>query len=209
MSRSPDWPDWSGQAVAIVASGPSAKKAGAETLEGRMTVAAIKRSWELAPFAAAVYGCDLPWWRDVRGLPNFTGRKWAHNVQACDRYGLQRVKVISPENKMLFDETGVVGSGGNSGFHMLNLAVQLGATRVLLIGFDVHDRSGIHWYGRNIAYQQSNPTEINFRRWRAAFDLAAGQLERRGVEVLNASPISDIKGFARASVPEALERWGL
>jgi hypothetical protein len=203
------WPDWSGEAVAIIASGPSAKKAGVEALKDRMRVVAIKRCIELAPFADAVYGCDWPWWRSVRGLPDYKGAKWSYAPQACDQFGAKRVKISIDANELLFDEVGHVGSGGNSGFHALNLVSQFGASRILLVGFDVHDRGGVHWYGRNIALGMSNPSEHNFRRWRGAFETAAKQLAARGVEVVNASPVSDIKGFPKAGLAETLEAWRL
>ena len=195
--------------MAIIASGPSARSAGVGELKSRIPVVAIKRNVELAPWADAVYGCDFPWWRSVQGLPAYPGRKWAHDQRACDRYGARKVKVAIDANALMFDETGHVGSGGNSGFHALNLVAQLGADRILLVGFDVHDRAGVHWYGRNTALGMSNPMESNFRRWRGAFETAARQLSERGVQVINASPISDIKGFERADLGEALGAWGL
>lgn len=205
------WPDWSGKAVAIIASGPSAKTAGVDLLNGLMPVVAIKKSVELAPWADVVYGCDRGWWRSVRGLPDFHGLKWSYEPHVCTDYGAQQVRIPdhAKTNVLLFDEVGVVGSGGNSGFHALNLVAQCGANRILLIGFDVHSRSGVHWYGRNTWAMGSNPADHNFRRWKAAFETAATQLKERGVEVINASPHSDINGFRKASVAEALQAWGL
>lgn len=105
---------------------------------------------------------------------------------------------------MRFDEVGKIGGGGNSGFQALNLAVQLGATRVLLIGFDMHDRGGVHWYGRNNWVGANNPTDSNFRRWIRALNIAAPVLANRGVEVVNASPFSDLQCFPKASIEEWL-----
>lgn len=196
--------------MAIVASGPSAKTAGVGRLKGVLPVLAIKNNVELAPFAEAVYGCDFPWWEQVAGLPNFPGLKLAYDKRACDQFGCQRVQIPEPKgNRLLFGEIGVVGAGGNSGFQALNLAVQWGATKVLLVGFDMHARSGVHWYGRNTAFRASNPDEDNFRRWRAAFDAAASDLQARGVEAINASPISDLKAFRRLNLEDALDVWGL
>jgi hypothetical protein len=53
---------------------------------------------------------------------------------------------------------GVVGGGGNSGFQAVNLAAQFGASRIILIGFDMTDRGGKHWYGRNHWPMSNNPT---------------------------------------------------
>lgn len=204
------WPNWRGKAVAIVASGPSAKKAGVGALKGRLPVLAIKKSIELAPFADVVYGCDGPWWRDVRGLPAFKGVRICYDVQACDQYGLQRVEIPDKlSNRLLFGEVGKIGAAGNSGFQAINLALQFGARRLLLIGFDVHGRSGEHWYGRNGWGFANNPTDDNYRRWRAAFEAAAVDISERGIEVINASPYSDLRCFPKMTISEALEIWRL
>jgi hypothetical protein len=206
-----DWPDWTGQAVAIIASGPSAKKSNVGLLRGKMRVLAIKKSVELAPWADVVYGCDHHWWRDVHGLMKFNGLKLAYDKHVCgDEYGIRKVEIPNIHgDKLLFDRIGTVGAAGNSGFQALNLAVQFGAKRILLIGFDMHGVGGEHWYGRNAWAFASNPTEDNFRRWRAAFDGAAADLLDRGVDVINASAVSSLKAFRKMSIEEAMRSCGL
>jgi hypothetical protein len=205
-----DWPDWNGKACAIIASGPSAKTANVGLLKGKLPVLAIKQNVELAPWADAVYGCDGPWWRQVRGLPKFAGLKLCYDTAACDEFRLRKVEIPDKQsNRLLFGEIGIVGAAGNSGFQALNLAAQFGAARILLIGFDVHSRGGEHWYGRNNWGFANNPTEDNYRRWRAAFDWAAGDLAELGIDVVNASWVSDIKNFRRSSVEQTLAAWGL
>lgn len=105
------------------------------------------------------------------------------------------------------EETGKVGAGGNSGFQALNLAVQWGAKCIILIGFDMTDQSGVHWYGRNNWPRANNPDHNNFKRWIDAFTKAAPQLERMGVDVVNASPNSALKCFKHRSIAEALSDW--
>lgn len=201
------WPNW--KAAAIVASGPSTRKDEVELLKGRLPVLAIKRNVELAPWADVVYGCDYPWWRSVRGLPEYQGLKLAYDRRAVEQFGCHAVEIPdhAKSDQLLLGNTGVVGGGGNSGFQALNLAVQFGARKILLIGFDCQGRSGAHWYGRNNAPGMNNPSDSNFARWLRAFGNAAQQLKDR--DVVNASPLSDIKGFRLGSVRETLERWGL
>jgi hypothetical protein len=209
LDASAQWPDWTGRDVAIMASGPSVKKDDVALLRDRLTVFAIKKNVELAPFAEAVYGCDYPWWRSVHGLKDFKGWKFAYADRAVNQFGLRKIDIDLKQDRLLWDRVGLTGAGGNSGFHALNLAAQFGARRILLLGFDCQDRSGAHWYGRNTAQGMGNPGENNFRRWIPAFATAAQQLEERGVEVINASQITAVKGFPKISVAETLERWGL
>lgn len=108
---------------------------------------------------------------------------------------------------MAFDEVGTIGGGGNSGFQALNLAAQLGATRMVLVGFDMNSQSGVHWYGRNNWPMANNPDAPQMTRWARAFDAAAPILAARGVEVVNASPHSALTAFPKMSTEEALARW--
>ena len=203
----PEWPDWTGRTVAILASGPSTKKAGVELLKGRVTTFAIKRNIELTPWAEAVYGCDYPWWKSVRGLPDYKGWKFAYADRACDQFGCKKVQIRDVKaDRLLFDEVGSVGAGGNSGFQAFNLALQFGAARILLVGFDY---AGEHWYGRNTWQGSGNPSESNFRRWRVTLDNAAPALRERGVEVVNASPNSTVKAYPKQTIAHALDAWGL
>ncbi|MET4197274.1 hypothetical protein ABIA95_000184 [Bradyrhizobium sp. LA8.1] len=206
-----NWPNWTGEPCAIIASGPSAKRANVGLLKGRMRVIAIKKNIEIAPFADVVYGCDAPWWRSVHGLPKFQGLKLAYDGTVCGgEYGIRKVDIEKPaSNDLMFDEVGKIGAGGNSGFQALNLALQFGADRILLIGFDMHGRSGEHWYGRNNWAMCSNPTDDNYRRWMKAFAAAAPKIAERGATVVNASPISDLQCFQKMTIEQALDTWGL
>jgi hypothetical protein len=169
----PEWfLDWTGEAVAIVASGPSTTKVNYQAIQGRMRTIAIKENIELCPWADVVYGCDPAWWRNCMGLSNFKGLKVAHRSAFST---VQQIKIDTPKDCLLTTEPGVIGCGGNSGFQALNLAVQFGAKRILLIGFDMSDRHGVHWFGRANGDGRSNPGEWNFKRWRKAFENAACQ----------------------------------
>lgn len=110
---------------------------------------------------------------------------------------------------MLFDQPGIVGSGGNSGFQAVNLAAQFGSPRILLIGFDMHTGSGLHWYGRNTWNMANNPNDGNLMRWRDAFTKQAPMLKAMGIEVINASPDSALRCFEHKTIEHALKDWNL
>lgn len=204
------WPDWRDRSVAIVASGPSTKKANVAQLRGRLPVIAIKENSELCPWADIVYGCDRAWWRNVQGLPKFTGLKISATAQATMSCPNIKIITVRPsDHKILLDEPAVIGSGGNSGFQALNLAVQFGATRILLVGYDMDDRAGVHWYGKNRGQGRSNPGDTNFRLWRAAFGAAAPKLKIVGVEVVNASVYTTLTCFPKITIEQALLNWNL
>jgi hypothetical protein len=202
------WQDWRGECVAIIASGPSTKTANIAVLRDRIHVIAIKESVTLCPWAEIVYGCDGPWWAHKKGLPEFKGIKISQDAKICSTFNLNHLTVRVTTNKLLLDEPGTVGSGGNSGFQALNLAAQFGATGMLLIGYDMQG-DGAHWYGRNKWNQSSNPIEENYQRWRRAFAAVAPDLQRACIDVVNASPASALTCFRKTSIEAALAGWGL
>lgn len=198
------WPNWQGQRCAIVASGPSTKAVKLELLRERVRVIAIKENFDLCPWADVVYGCDAPWWNNRRGLPEFKGLKISFSAQLPD---VHTISVDKDSNRILMDRAGHVGAGGNSGFQALNLAAQWGVVGVILIGFDCHERSGVHWYGRATGPGRNNPSEMfNFPRWRQAFHSQAPVLQSLGIEVVNASPYSALTCFPKMTLERALAR---
>jgi len=204
------WQDWTGECVAIVGAGPSAKKAGVETLRDRIHVIAINESFKLCPWAEILYGCDKAWWDHHRGLPDFAGLRLCHDGTACQYYkGLQRIWIDNPAgDELLFDRPTYLGAGGTSAFQAMNLALQFGATGILLVGVDCTLEHGEHWFGRYPS-PMNNPAQSNVVRWKKAFDGAAYGLRKRGIDVVNCSPISALVNYPKMTIPEALARWQL
>jgi hypothetical protein len=101
------------------------------------------------------------------------------------------------------DRAGFVGYGGNSGFHAVNLALQFGAARIVLVGFDYRVDRGVHWHGRH-GGRLNNPTELITRRWRARLDATAPTFTRLGIEVINASEHSTLTAFPKRPLLEAI-----
>lgn len=163
----------------------------------------------LCPWADVVYGCDGPWWQNKRGLPDFKGTKLAHDTGVCADYRDVHKIEVRDHDLMLFDEPGVIGSGGNSGFQAINIAAQFGASRILLIGFDMHAASGVHWYGLNVGRNRGNPLDHNYVSWREALNEQSRVLRGMGVEVINASLESALVCFEKKSIEETLQGWGL
>ena len=201
------WLDWRGKPSAIIASGPSIKGQKFDYLKDRLKVIAIKRNVELVPWADVVYGCDAAWWKSVNGLPDYSGLRlgWEETIWPQ----LPQVNAIKIPDKvcdrLLVDTPGVIGSGRNSGFQSLNIAVQFGSPRIMLIGVDVGGDG--HWYGRNNWAQANNPDPSNFYRWKVAFSACPPLLKELNVEVVNTSMVTTLACFRKATIEETLRRW--
>lgn len=107
---------------------------------------------------------------------------------------------------MQFDRC--IGSAKNSGFQAVNLAACFGASRIILIGFDMTLAGGSHWHGDHTG-GLTNPSKVKIRQWATAMDGAAVDLLHIGVEVLNASPVSSLTAYPKMTLSEAAKCFHL
>lgn len=200
------WPDWSGQTAVIVGTGPSAADVPLSIAQDRARVFVIKSSWRLAPFADALYGLDKGWWIANQGGYKFKGLKFSPSPTICRVYSVRYVR-LRPFARILTEETGVIGcglrtGGGHSGFQALNLAVQFGAKRILLVGFDMTLANGAHWKEDDRGVGKADAGRV--RSWREAMDACAPQFKELGVDVINCTPRSALTAYPKMPLPEAI-----
>lgn len=113
------------------------------------------------------------------------------------------VTLVRNDDTLLFNRYGEIGWGGNGGFHALNLALQFGARRIILVGYDMRVDRGVHWHGEH-PKGMNNPAAANVTRWRQVLDRQAGLLKRLGIEVLNASPVSALESYPKVDFAAAI-----
>jgi hypothetical protein len=98
------------------------------------------------------------------------------------------------------DSTGL-RTGRNSGYAAINLAVHLGATRIVLLGYDMRGHKQQHFFGQHPPRLRSSTPYASFV---ACFSTLVEPLRQRGVEVLNCTPGSALGMFRRAALRDAL-----
>ncbi len=209
---SPPWyPDWHDEQCIIVASGPSALGVPLELARGKAKFIAINDAWQLAPWADMLYACDARWWRAYEGLTDFPGVKVTQDQQLteAERWGIEWVRA-DRRSDVIMTKPGVIGWGGNSGFQAINLAVQFGVNKIILVGFDMRLDRGIHWNGPHQSRHKplNDPTPENVQRWRRAVDGASLTLAELGIAVINCSQESALMNYAKMPFEEALELKG-
>lgn len=126
---------------------------------------------------------------------------------APDEWGIRQVHVTRNDDRLQLDKFGVIGWGGNSGFHALNLAAQFGAAKIVLVGFDMRLDLGVHWHGKH-PNGMCNPNNTAVLRWRKCIDSAEPVLAEVGIEVLNASPISALTAYCKVDFEEMMDALG-
>lgn len=94
----------------------------------------------------------------------------------------------------------------NSGGATINLAVQLGAKRIILLGFDYPAISLSHFIFKS---QQKPGKPANFESFEYAMTQVAEDAEKLGIEIVNANPDSLLKVFRKESVDKLFKKPSL
>ena len=202
------WPPiprlWEGQTVCIIAGGESAsEEASLEKIRGKAKVIAVNNAFRLAPWADLLYACDAKWWDEYRdpqdGLAAWTETRIPIKVSLTATIGeVHRLPYDADAPGLSLDPLRLHTIGGNGGGQAMNLAVLMGASRIVLIGFDMQ---GEHWHGRH-PHPLTNPGADNFEKWIDAIGKTAPDLAKVGVEVINASRRTALNCFARRDLAE-------
>jgi hypothetical protein len=109
--------------------------------------------------------------------------------------------------KGISKKPGHVSWNGNSGAAAINIAAHAGATRIILLGFDMNltNNKVQHWHD---VYQKGEQhdekvfmtTLANMDRHLRAFPQIALDARKMGIEIINASPTSEVKEFIKVPV---------
>lgn len=167
--------DWRGEIVVVIASGPSARDADLDLVRGKAKTIVVNNSWRLAPWADVLFACDRKWWEEHRCVPEFKGVKLAGTTAV---EGVKRVRI----------------SGRNSGLQAINVAVQFGARRIILVGFDMNPDLPVHWHPPH-PDRLGNPNAERMQIWRREMERCAPEFMQRGVDVVNSCETSMLAGY--------------
>ena len=182
--------EWEGETAFIVAGGPSASQQNLELLRGRKVIA-VKKSFMDVPWADYCFGMDGYFYDAYREqLLRFQGRV-VTTVQAKQFPGLLKLRQASAPGH---DDQQAVYCGCTSLSGAMDLARQLGAKRIVLLGADGQDTPEARKY-----HSKRNPTrphrDARYRDWKQVLQRLVKSLHGRGVDVLNASPGSAYHDF--------------
>jgi hypothetical protein len=176
---------WRGDTCWILGGGPSLLDFDLTLLQRHRTIA-VNNAYKVAPWADAMIFGDCRWYPDHgRGLGSFAGLK----VTTCCTWerepGIRIMhKELAPYG--ISEELGTLRWNLSTGACALNLAFHLGASRIVLAGFDMHKGSD----GRKNFHDDYGPFTGRdpFRRFLLPFPAIKADLDRLGVEVINATP---------------------
>lgn len=191
--------------IACVAPGPSLTSETCDRLAGRCQVLAVNNAYQLAPWADWLYACDNRWWETYHAdvANRFEGECWTQSPDAARDFGLQHVRMapVSTRHERLSTTPGVIHGGYNGGYQAVNLALHFGATRILLVGYDMRVVAGRHhFFGE---YREPTLARTReYERWARAYDSI--RPADYGLEIINCTPGSAIKAFPFMALDDAL-----
>lgn len=165
---------------AVLATGESMSQQVADQVRNRCKAVAVNDAYRLAPWADALVCNDRAWWNEYPDALQFAGRKFCGVT-------LKGTERLDPHPQF--------PAGTNSGLQGMRVAKMMGATRILLLGFDMH---GSHYFGRH-PEPLRNTTPAGFSRHIRQFALWTG------AEVINCTPGSALKQFPFSTLEEALD----
>lgn len=197
-------PDWSGEPCVVIASGLSAAVADLGLTRGRARHIAVNTSVQLCPWADILYAADYHWWRGYRDLVVAFGGLKVSIGNLADVHP-DAVRLAYGHEHAFSAEPGIVSHMGNSGAQAVNVALLCGCKRIVLVGFDMRSRFGVHWHGSHRPGLK-DPADDMLARWAKRLDAAAPSLALFGAEIVNASMASALTAYPKMRFAEAA-RW--
>lgn len=159
-------------------------------------------TFRAAPWADHLYCLDGLWWREYgpEARATFKGRMWTPSVAASEMFGATLV-TMRKRARGLSRSRGVM-YGCNSGRHLIDLAYQLGARRMVLLGYDMGPTKAgrEHWHEPYPADVRMTPA---YGSWARELVMVAQDLKALGVNVLNCSRRTSLSAFRIESLDES------
>ena len=208
--------DWKGQTCVILAGGPSLRKMDLLSVfvaKPKVRVITINDSWRLAPRADALFFTDAQWWhyqtaknlRTVYGSQSFHELIyqgfWVSSARAFEDHPQVHYLHLTGQRGLETNPEGL-RHGSNSGYAAINLAYLYGATKIILLGYDMKV-SGMrtHWHDEP---RPAGFGQVLEQTMLPNFDSLVSPLEEAGVEVINATPDSALTCWKYLPLEEAL-----
>lgn len=205
---------WEGQTVFVIGGGPSLQDQDLSGIHDK-PVLGINFAATLGRWVDVVYGMDRIFWA---GRPDEESDEgfihWLRRVEhPCWRVSPCRalapykdIKILKVEQRLGIDtRPGYVANWKHSGHGAINLAVNLGAKRIVLLGFDMrHDpERGHNWHEWS---PKEPPKDVYEEGFVSVLESTVEPLEELGVEVVNATPRTNLDLWPTVTLREELER---
>ena len=154
-----------------------------------------------------IWATDYRWWKHhIADVTNdYEGQCWTQELQwpkdqRPEQWGITCLKAETSKGGLSTDPK-VVHTGMNSGYAALNLALHLGAERVLLLGYDMKMRGDTrHFFG---AHPEGMEVASNYASFIGRFKTI--KPEQYGLEIWNLTRDTALDCFPRYDLDEIVD----
>lgn len=169
---------------------------------------AVNMAYKLGDWVDCMFFGDDGFWKKRKDdLALFKGLKVTCMTENNVRDS--RVKVILKNSRkkqgITFTPPGVISWNFNSGASAINLAIQFGAKRIILLGFDMYLDEGNNQHWHKVYKSSLNTVHDTMKKHLSGFPVIAEDIEGKGIEIINCSPKSSIACFPKANIWEVLK----
>lgn len=200
--------EWAGERAFVICGGESvnAQRALIPQLRGR--VIAVKHGVLLRPDADVLFFAgERPAEIAAVCLPIFTGRDVVVRGKGHSAFPNHAKRIGRPEDckdpaaheRWSDDPTRVIGF--DAGTSAINLALLYGAREVVVLGYDM---IGGRWFNGEIQHYLPQPPDWHFQTHMLPLPALAEDARRKGVRIVNVSPISRVECFERGRLQDFL-----
>lgn len=206
---------WSGRTVYIIGGGPSLEGFDWEPLQ-KERVIGCNDAYQLGQWVDVCCFGDLVWYTDFHQeqLQSFSGLicSFAADPSEVDSYAKRRVRWLKRNctPNVLETRTQRIGWYGHTGASAINLAIQFGAKRIVLLGFDMKmkkDKGNWHTNRKNFSGMKDGqgPRPALYKRFTKGLVLLKAHVDAfGGIEILNAGPDSALEIWPKVELKEVL-----
>lgn len=204
-----DFGAWKDRVAFIIGGGPSLLKTLPDpNVLMHKNVISTNNAYKLTPWAHILHFADAIWWQwhktDIPSVfkgkhittcapGNTNGRQWAP-------LGITYIPRL--KDRGLAANRGAL-HGSNAGHQAINLAVHMGASTVVLIGFDMDDKATeTHWHDE---HRRTTNRHAYREIMLPGMNSLAKDAEKFGVSVINVNPHSAIKCFPFVPLKDYLD----
>lgn len=187
---------WEGATVAVLAPGPSLP-ADIGSLARTVPAIAVNDAFRRAPSAQMLYAADNRWWEVHADALKFPGLK----VSCDEKIRFEQVLSLEQSTGVFDPDPGRIATGMNGGYQAVHIAMHAGASKILLVGFDM---KGTHFFGLH-PEPLRNTAPDTFALFRERFDRLAPVAQKMGIDIVNCTPGSALTCFRRSTIEAELE----
>lgn len=202
----PSPPLWEGATAFILGGGPSLHDVDLSLIKDEKIIG-VNESYTFGNFVDFTFiGNNKYYIRHKHKFADYTG----HVVCAGGKsYHDPNVLTVYKSNSVCTMQKGRIGMKNNSGIGAINLAMQLGVSEIVLLGFDMGLKNGMNWHNNNITTNilKKQITERYYEGVRKTMcERVVDIVYRANIDVYNCTPETALDCFPVMSLDEYFEQ---